>query len=337
MAPIPPYNPQLAQLVKHAPQGPDWLHEMKYDGYRIGCRIHAGHATLLSRNGKDWTAAFPEIARAATALKVTSALMDGEVCIVLPDGRTSFQALQNLAGADRARLVYFAFDLLYLDGRSLLAEPLEIRKAALRKVVKGRRIRFSDHLDADGPDAFREACRLGLEGIISKPREQPYLSGKRIGWVKTKCIKRQEFVIGGFTDPEGAREGIGALLVGFYDSGPGSPTSRRGRGTLVFAGKVGTGFTVKGARELRTMLNRIEVRDPPFTAPPPGWLGRNAHWVKPQLVAEVEFTEWTADGKIRHPSFQGLRSDKKPQSVVREKETEARRRPAPPRRRIPHR
>jgi bifunctional non-homologous end joining protein LigD len=323
MARIPPYNPQLAQLVKDAPQGPGWLHELKYDGYRIGCRIEAGHVSLLSRNGKDWTGAFPEIVRAAAALKVKSALLDGEVCLVLPDGRTSFQALQNLAGADRARLVYFVFDLLHLDGRSLTAEPLEVRKAALRKIVNGARIRFSDHIDADGPDAFREACRLQLEGIISKPRDQPYQSGKRLGWLKTKCVKRQEFVIGGFTDPEGSREGIGALLVGFYDTGD-----------LVFAGKVGTGFTTKGARELRTALNAIEVRESPFTPSPPGWLGRNAHWVKPALVAEVEFTEWTDDGKIRHPSFQGLRRDKKPKSVVREREKAAEPTPTtrPPRR-----
>lgn len=307
MARIPPYDPQLAHLVKDAPRGPGWLHELKYDGYRIGCRIDGGKVSLLSRNGKDWTAAFPEIARAAAALEVKSALLDGEVCVMLPDGRTSFQALQNLAGADRARLVYFVFDLLYLDGLTLTQEPLDDRKAALRTIVKGDRIRFSDHIEADGPDAFREACRLQLEGIISKPHDQPYRSGKRLGWLKTKCSKRQEFVIGGFTDPQGSREGIGALLVGFYDSG-----------SLVFAGKVGTGFTTKSARELRTTLNAIEVRDSPFTPPPPGWLGRNAHWVKPALVAEVEFTEWTDDGKIRHPSFQGLRRDKKPKSVVRE-------------------
>ena len=317
MSRIPPYNPQLAQLVKDAPRGPGWLHELKYDGYRIGCRIDAGRVTLLSRSGKDWTEAFPEIVRAAAALKVSSALIDGEVCVLLPDGRTSFQALQNLAGADRTRLVYFVFDLMHLDGRSLMPESLEARKAALRTIVKGARLRFSDHIDADGPDAFREACRLQLEGIISKPRDQPYQSGKRLGWLKTKCIKRQEFVIGGFTDPEGSREGIGALLVGFYDSG-----------TLAFAGKVGTGFTTKGARELRTALNRIERRDAPFTPPPPGWLGRNAHWVKPDLVAEVEFTEWTNEGKIRHPSFQGLRRDKKPRSVVREVEVRDARREA---------
>ena len=317
MARIPTYDPQLAQLVKTAPSGSEWLHELKYDGYRIGCRIDHGTVTLLSRNGKDWTAAFPEVVRAAKALKVKSALIDGEVCVVLPDGRTSFQALQNLAAADRSRLKYFAFDLIYLNGRSLVQEPLDARKAALKKIVRGDRITFSEHMEADGPDAFREACRLRLEGIISKLRTGPYQTGKRAGWLKTKCVNRQEFVIGGFTDPEGSREGIGALLVGVY------------RGDrLVFAGKVGTGFTVKSARELRTTLNRIEIPATPFTPAPPGWLGRNAHWVKPALVAEVEFTEWTDDGKIRHPSFQGLRRDKRPDAVVREGAEGA---PGPPR------
>ena len=307
MARIPKYDPQLAQLVKQAPSGAEWLHELKYDGYRIGCRIDGGSVTLLSRNGKEWTGAFPEIARAAKALTVKSALLDGEVCVVLPDGRTSFQALQNLAAADRTRLVYFVFDLIHLDGRSLASEPLEARKAALAKILRGDRLRFSEHMDVDGPDAHREACRLRLEGIISKPRHAPYQSGKRVGWLKTKCVSRQEFVIGGFTEPEGSREGIGALLVGVYEAD-----------RLVFTGKVGTGFTVKSARDLRSALDRLEIASPAFTPPPPGWLGRNAHWVKPRLVAEVEFTEWTDEGKIRHPSFQGLRRDKPPASVVRE-------------------
>jgi bifunctional non-homologous end joining protein LigD len=308
MARIPDYDPQLAQLVKAAPSGPGWLHELKYDGYRIGCRIDRGRATLISRNGKDWTDAFPEIAKAAAALRVKSALVDGEVCLVLPDGRTSFQALQNLGRGDRQRLVYFAFDLLHLDGRDLMSEPLEARKRALERIVRGPRIRFSAHLDADGPDAWREACRLRLEGIVSKPRDQPYLAGRRAGWLKTKCIHQQEFVIGGFTDPEGSRQGIGALLVGHYDGS-----------ALIFAGKVGTGFTTKGARELRTALNAIETKDCPFAARPAGWLGKNAHWVRPRLVGEVVFTEWTDEGKVRHPSFQGLRRDKDPRSVVRER------------------
>src|SRR5439155_85607 len=203
------YRPQLAQLVKQPADGPEWLHELKYDGYRIGCAIERGRATLISRNGNDWTARFREIAKAAAALRVKSALLDGEVCMVLPDGRTSFQALQN---------------------------------------------------------AFNG----------------------------------------------GSRQGLGALLVGYYDGD-----------RLVFSGKVGTGFSVSVARDLRARLEKIETPDCPFTPCPPGWLGRHAHWVKPRLVAEVTFTEWTGDAHIRHPSFQGLRADKDPRRVVREVEAPA--------------
>jgi bifunctional non-homologous end joining protein LigD len=197
----------------------------------------------------------------------------------------------------------------------MMREPLDARKAALAKIVRGGRIQFSAPLDGDGPEAFREACRLRLEGIISKPRNAPYQSGKRAGWLKTKCVQRQEFVIGGFTDPEGAREGIGALLVGTYE-----------KDRLVFNGKVGTGFTTKGARELRARLNAIEIKQSPFSPPPAGLLGKRAHWVKPELVGEVEFTEWTDEGKIRHPSFQGLRRDKSARVVVRERAAAAPRR-----------
>lgn len=306
------YQPQLAQLVKAPPEGADWIHELKYDGYRIGARITGSGVTLISRNGHDWTAAFPEIARAARRLRTRDALIDGEVCVLLPDGRTSFQALQNAShGHHRAALVYFVFDLLRLDGRDLLTDAIEERKRALKRLVGARdsgRIRYADHIAGDGRSAFAEACRLGLEGIVSKRLGQPYQPGKRVGWLKTKCVQRQEFVIGGFTDPEGSRQGIGALLVGYYE-----------RDRLVFAGKVGTGFTVRGARDLRSTLDRLEIEASPFTPPPPGWLGRHAHWVKPTLVAEVVFAEWTSDGLVRHPSFQGLRADKRAESVVRER------------------
>ncbi len=307
------YQPQLARLVKAPPEGDAWLHEMKYDGYRIGCFIDRGSVTLISRNGKDWTPEFPEVARAASELRVDRALLDGEVAMLLPDGRTSFQALQNVfSGGSRAALVYFAFDLLMLDGERLTKQPLEERKEALLRLLgKPRartRLRYSEHVVGRGHEMFEQACRLGLEGIISKRRDSPYKSGRGDTWVKTKCVLRQEFVIGGFTDPEGTREGIGSLVIGHYDNG-----------RLVFGGKVGTGFTAQSARDLRRRLEAIEQKECPFTPPPPGWLGRNAHWTKPQLVAEVVFTEWTDDGKIRHPSFQGLRADKDPKTVTRER------------------
>jgi bifunctional non-homologous end joining protein LigD len=314
MPPRPDYVPQLATLVDKPPSGGEWLHEIKYDGYRIGARVRKGRVSLFTRNGNDWTAAFPEVADVVDKLSLDDGLIDGEVAVVLPDGRTSFQALQNTgAAANRGTLVYFVFDLLRLNGQSLGSLPLEERKAMLKKLVGGRstgRIRFSEHIEGNGEAFFAEACRAGLEGIVSKRRDHPYRAGRHGGWVKTKCVQRQEFVIGGFTDPEGMRAGIGALLIGYYEGD-----------RLVFCGKVGTGFTHKLALELRARLERIEQKTCPFTPPPAGWLGRHAHWVKPELVCEVVFTEWTTDGKIRHPSFQGLRADKDPKQITREKPT----------------
>ncbi len=299
--------------MKEPPRGDEWVHEIKFDGYRIGCRIRNGRVTLISRNGKDWTHAFPEIVDAARKLRVRDALIDGEVAVVLPDGRTSFQALQNAFSehGSRASLVYFVFDLLQLDRENVAAEPLERRKARLRKLVGARktgRIRYSDHVEGRGDEFFAQACRAGLEGIVSKRRDRPYREGRHGDWVKTKCVQRQEFVIGGFTDPEGMRVGIGALLIGYYEGD-----------RLVFSGKVGTGFTQKMAVDLRRRLDALEQKTCPFTPPPAGALGKHAHWVKPVLVCEVVFTEWTGEGKIRHPSFQGLRADKKPRDVVRER------------------
>lgn len=310
--PHPDYAPQLATLVKAPPSGDGWLHEIKYDGYRIGCRIRGGRVALISRNGKDWTAAFPEIVKAASELRTEDALLDGEAAIVLPDGRTSFQMLQNAFSGDGARgtLVYFAFDLLRLDGERLERLPLIERKARLRALLgrrKAGRIRYSEHVEGRGDEFFAQACRVGLEGIISKQRSEPYHAGRHGSWLKTKCVLRQEFVIGGFTEPEGMRAGLGALVIGYYEDE-----------RLVCSGKVGTGFTHKAAVDLRKTLDGLEQKTSPFDPLPKG-LGRGVHWVKPKLVCEVVFTEWTGDGRIRHPSFQGLRKDKKPAEVIRER------------------
>jgi bifunctional non-homologous end joining protein LigD len=297
--------------VDEAPAGEDWVHELKFDGYRILCRIDGGKVSLLTRNGKDWTDAFAPVAAAAARLPCTRALLDGEAAVVLPDGTTSFNALQNaMEEGSRERLAYFAFDLLHLDGQDLTRAPLEERKAALAELV-GRAgpaaapIRYSDHVTGTGPAFFEQACRMKLEGIICKRLGEPYRSGRGRGWLKVKCVAEQEFVIGGFTDPEGQRGGIGALLLGVHEGG-----------RLRFAGKVGTGFSEKSARELRRKLDALEVDRPPFAARPAGVKG--AHWVRPELVAEVKFSEWTPDGKLRHPSFQGLREDKKAAEIVRE-------------------
>ena len=309
--PLPPYRAQLAQPVASPPDGDGWLHEIKYDGYRIGAALERGRATLWSRRGKDWTREFPEVAAAVRALPVRSALLDGEVAALLPDGRTSFQALQNaFAAGARPSLAYFVFDLLFLDGEELAPRPLVERKAALERLLGTGRgiVRYAPHVVGGGPAVYREAVRLRLEGIVSKRPDAPYRPGRNASWLKVKSFLRQELVVGGFTEPEGAaRDGIGALLVGFHEGRP-----------LRFAGKVGTGFTNAVARTLRARLDRMVQAECPFTPRPAGRLGPGARWVRPELVCEVAFSEWTHDGKVRQSSFQGLREDKPAEDVVRE-------------------
>lgn len=305
---------QLAQLVDAPPEGERWLHEQKFDGYRILADLDRGTVRLMSRRFKDWTAEFPRVADAVAKLPAKRAVLDGEVCVLLPDGRTSFQGLQNSLGADAANIVYFVFDVLAIDDEPLVALPLEERKARLAKLVAPKRgaklgvIRYSDHVVGSGRQFFELACKTGLEGIVSKRRDKPYLPGRGSSWQKTKCIQRQELVIGGFTDPEGNREGIGALLVGYHE-GP----------ELRYAGKVGTGFSHQTLAQLRALLEPDEQGASPFTPEPTrAWTGPNRHWVKPLHVCEVAFAEWTDEGRLRHPSFQGLREDKAASEVVRE-------------------
>ena len=303
--------PQLAILVKEPPEGPGWLHEMKLDGYRMVCRIESGEARMYSRNGKDWTAKFMPIAKALSRLPVQSAWLDGEVVALQADGLTSFQALQNvLSSRDTSDLHYYAFDLLYLDGHDLRQAPLEARKRMLEKIIPGTSgaVRYSSHVPGSGKAFFLEGCRMKLEGVIAKRADSTYLSGRGRAWLKVKCGMRQEMVIGGYTDPEGSRAGLGALLLGVYEPG----------GTLRYSGKVGTGFSEKVLLQLRRRLDGLAQERAPFSNPPTGWEARRAHWVKPALVAEVTFTEWTRDGTLRHPSFQGLRQDKDPREVARE-------------------
>jgi bifunctional non-homologous end joining protein LigD len=308
--------PQLATLVTTPPEGDAWLHEMKFDGFRIVCRLARRRATLWSRNARDWTGRFPGIAAAAARLPVREALLDGEVAVLLPNGTTSFQALQNeLTGGGQGRLVYFVFDLLHVDGQDLTGATLEVRKRALARIVGSRQagaVRYSSHVVGEGAAFFEAACRRSLEGIVSKRRDRPYEPGRGQGWLKVKCVRRQEFVVGGFTEPKGTRTGLGALLLGVHDD----------TGGLVYAGKVGTGFTVASVAKLREKLDRIRIPESPFRRPPPG--ASAARWVKPELVAEVGFTEWTEDGRLRHPAFRGLREDKPAREIVRERARDAR-------------
>jgi bifunctional non-homologous end joining protein LigD len=307
------YEPQLTAPADTAPDGDQWLHEIKYDGYRIGCFIDDGKVRLVTRNGQNYTAALPEVVSAAKTLSVRQAVLDGEVVALREDGRASFQALQHaLSGsAPRSALVYMVFDLLHLDGRPLSALPLEERKAQLRRVLAHAttgRIKLAEHVIGNGPAFYAEAARLGLEGIVSKRRNAPYTAGRRGGWLKVKCPQRQPLVIGGYTDRAGGSGSIGSLLVGHYQD-------RK----LVFAGRVGTGFSAKAAQDLHAQLSQQERPKSPFTPPPEGEMAKGAYYVAPTLVCDVTFTEWTGDDRIRHASFLGLLPEVKARSVTRQR------------------
>jgi len=302
-------RPMLATLADKPPEGPGWSFEIKHDGYRALCLIGGGATRFISRNGLDWTDRFGSLIEPLRAIRARSAVLDGEVVALLPDGRSSFQALQQ-AISEGGKLMYFVFDLLHLDGKSLAARPLRERRKMLAEVLadlpSDGLVRLGEGMEGDGKAILEQACSLGLEGLIAKRLDSTYSDGARSrDWLKLKCKKRQELVIAGWTDPTGSREGLGALLVGYHDE----------KGRLVFAGKVGTGFTRKSGNALRARLDRLGVKTPALHDAP---RMKTVHWVQPELVAEVEFTEWTNDGKLRHPSFQGLREDKEASSIVRE-------------------
>jgi bifunctional non-homologous end joining protein LigD len=302
-------KPQLATPATAAPAGPDWLHEIKYDGYRLFAHIEHGKVRLITRNGLDWTGKFPELARAFGQLPVDTALIDGELVHLGSDGTTNFSGLQDaIATGKTGALNFFAFDLVYRDDCDLTGATLEDRKAALADVIPPDAtgmVRYSDHQEGQGPAVLRQASSLGLEGIVSKRRDAAYRPGRGTSWLKVKCRNREEIVVIGFTDPEGKREGFGALLAGYHDpSGP-----------LRYAGRVGTGFSAERLTDLRKQLDALLVKDPPVVLPKDA-PRKGVHWVRPELVAEVEFAGWTADNILRHASFQGLREDKNPCEVV---------------------
>ncbi len=302
--------PELATLVDKAPEGVRWLHEVKYDGYRILSRIDARSVRLTTRKNNDWTDRLPSIERVLRALPVRAAWLDGEIAVLDSKGKTDFGRLQNAIGPGRDTDVrYFVFDLLHLDGFDLRAVALIERKRVLRELLERGaamegRLRFSDHVVGRGPEFFSQVCALGLEGIVSKRAECPYTSRRTKNWLKIKCLGREEALIGGFTDPSGARSAFGALLLGQFQDAK-----------LRYVGKVGTGFDERTLRELHARLAPLEIDEPPFVDPPRGAQVRGVHWVRPELVAEVAFAERTADGKLRHSSFVGIREDKRPREV----------------------
>ncbi|HSJ97592.1 MAG TPA: DNA ligase D, partial [Myxococcota bacterium] len=300
--------PQLATLVDEAPADDGWIYEIKFDGYRLVARIDGDDVRLFTRNGNDWTARLKGLRDEVRALGLASGWLDGEIVVLGPDGRPDFQALQN--AFDDARtgdIVYSAFDLPHFSGFDLTRVPLLERRNLLRSALAGggARVRFSEHFDAPVGELLRGACGKGLEGLIGKRADAPYASRRSSAWIKLKCHRRQEFVIGGYTDPRGSRVGFGSLLLGVHDEA----------GRLVYAGNVGTGFDDKRLRSLHARLRALASPKDPFHRRPRSVKG---HWVRPRMVAEVSFTEWTGDGRVRHPVFHALRSDKEPRAITRE-------------------
>ncbi len=304
--------PQLCRLVTAVPEGADWAHEVKFDGYRMHARLVDGQAALLTRTGLDWTQKYREIAQAFGALKRRQAYVDGELCALGADGATSFANLQG-HGQKPARLIYFAFDLLHLDGEDLTARPLLERKARLEALLQGApdNLRYSAHVVGEGARVYAEAAKHGLEGVVSKAVGAPYLPGDRGVWVKTKSLNRQEFVIVGWTDPEGSRPALGSLLLGYYGED----------GKLAYAGRAGTGMRDAELHALVKKLAPLAQTAMPLAAPPPkNTRGKplvlsRVHWVRPKLVAEVTYLTWAPGGLLRHVVYQGLREDKAARDV----------------------
>ncbi|WDZ98294.1 DNA ligase D [Herbaspirillum sp. WKF16] len=308
---------QLATLVAQAPQGEEWLSEMKFDGYRGLCRIAKGRAAIHTREGLDWNARWPVLVQALQKLPVDDAWIDGEVVALDAEGGISFEALQHYTHgeqqqADGVRLALYAFDLPYLNGHDLRGLPLIQRKQLLRELIPGADeeglLLYSEHIVGQADEVFKHACRHGMEGIVAKRADAPYTGRRDRNWLKIKCERRQEFVIGGYTDPAGQRSGFGAILVGVYGD----------NGDLHYAGRVGTGFDERLLGSLLKKFKALEQGKPAFARPPTGQQLRGVHWIAPELVAEVKFAQWTRAGILRHGAFVALREDKKPRHIVRE-------------------
>jgi len=302
-------QPQLATLVDSPPSG-DWHYEVKFDGYRILARIDGEDVRLFTRNGHDWSAKMPHQVQALRKLKLKSAWLDGEMVVTGDNGVADFQALQNAFDTERdEQISYYLFDLPFFDGQDLRQAPLQARREQLAKLLKKDRsdvLNFSADFDEPVQSLLDSACRLGLEGLIGKRLDSPYVSRRSNDWIKLKCQQRQEFVIVGYTDPKGSRSGFGALLLALHDSDSGA---------LRYAGKVGTGFTATTLASIHARLKPLEVGKSALAKPPTGAEARGVHWLKPTLLAEVAYAQMTRDGVVRHAVFHGLRDDKPAQSI----------------------
>ncbi len=302
--------PMLATLVDDVPKTGEWIYEIKFDGYRLLARMDDSDVRLFTRNGHDWTSRLKSLAKAIGALEIESGWLDGEIVVQDERGAPDFQALQNAFESARPQdIVYYAFDLPYFNGYDLRNAPLRERRALLRQILEARpheRVRFSEDFAGAPQDLLRNMCEMRLEGLIGKKADSAYASRRSPAWIKLKCKQRQEFVIGGYTDPQGSRIGLGSLLLGVYDE----------NGDLKYAGNVGTGFNDKLLQSLTAKLEALRTTDVPFHQLPKGIKG---HWVKPKLVAEVSFGDWTREGRIRHSVFHGLRTDKPAKVITQEK------------------
>ncbi len=309
--------PQLTQSVEKVPADDEWAHEIKLDGYRLHARIDHGRAQLLTRTGLDWTAKYPATAAALRGLPIQQAYIDGELCAVSETGVTSFSLMQAATDNRRtAALIYYAFDLLYLDGENLMHAPLLQRKRRLQRLLEGQEgsIRYCDHQIGFGPQFYQHACKLTLEGVVSKRLDAPYIPGNRGLWLKTKCVNREEFIVVGWTDPEGSRPRIGALLLAYYTP----------EGRLTYAGRAASGL---GADELERVWRRLQplhADKMPLDVPPPRasrfgspLVLSRVHWVRPELVVEVTYLTWTLENLLRQVVYVGLREDKPARDVRR--------------------
>ncbi|HYZ43212.1 MAG TPA: non-homologous end-joining DNA ligase [Stellaceae bacterium] len=303
-------KPQLTRLTDRPPDGSGWLHEIKFDGYRLHARLDRGDIQLLTRTGLDWTHKYPAIAAAVAPLPAKQAYLDGELCGIQPAGTTSFSAILAVSDAGKSdALVFFPFDLLYHDGETISSAPLIDRKMRLQELLTSAppALQFSDHQIGRGPEFYAKACELSVEGIVSKRIDAPYAPGNRGLWVKTKCLNREEFVVVGWTDPEGSRPFLGALLLAYY-----TPDDR-----LVYAGRVGGGINNAELGRLWRRLQPLATPEMPLEVPPPRTNRFGAplvlsrvHWVRPELVVEVKYLSWTDDNLLRQVIYQGLREDK---------------------------